>query len=56
MRRFEFMDVLKGLAICGVVLTHCGDWIRPGSEILSAISRHGGRGVQLFFLLSALGS
>ena len=50
--RLEFIDVLKGLAILGVLLIHCGgDAVLPG--IFGKVAANGHSGVQCFFLISA---
>ncbi len=38
----------------GVVLVHSSQWVAPASDILSKIASEGARGVQLFFIASAL--
>jgi peptidoglycan/LPS O-acetylase OafA/YrhL len=52
-RRYEYIDALRGFAILGVVLFHCR-WIPPSSYTLMEIVLQGAKGVQLFFLASAL--
>src|SRR5690606_37748745 len=52
-KKYAYIDALRGLAVLGVILVHCGQradllpWIR-------SITDQGARGVQLFFILSAL--
>lgn len=49
--RYSWIDSLKGIAILGVLFTHCGAESLPG--ILGVLGFVGRNGVQLFFLLSA---
>lgn len=52
-KRFYYIDVLKGLAILGVIMVHFNaKWICP-SSVLSSLSAIGARCPQLFFLISA---
>ena len=52
-RRFYYIDVLKGLAILGVIMVHFNaKWVSPSSA-LSSLSAIGARCPQLFFLISA---
>lgn len=53
-RRYDFIDALRGYAILGVVFVHVSQWVRPSSDWMSLVASEGGRGVQLFFLVSAL--
>lgn len=48
-----FIDALRGIAILGVILTHCGQWCHPDSATIRLICGAGARGVQLFFVMSA---
>jgi peptidoglycan/LPS O-acetylase OafA/YrhL len=50
--RYEFLDALRGLAILGVVSTHCA-WFSGGDFRGKAFFFAGMYGVQLFFLVSA---
>lgn len=50
-RRQTWIDALKGVAICGVVMIHSGGANLP--SYLGKIGYIGKNGVQLFFLLSA---
>ncbi|OGQ96081.1 MAG: hypothetical protein A2521_13315 [Deltaproteobacteria bacterium RIFOXYD12_FULL_57_12] len=54
MRKFPFIDALRGLAILGVVYVHAGLWGEPASSWLIRFAVNGRRGVQLFFVVSAL--
>jgi peptidoglycan/LPS O-acetylase OafA/YrhL len=53
-RKYDYIDALRGFAIMGVVLVHSSQWVSPTSGILSAIASEGARGVQLFYIASAL--
>ncbi len=53
-RKYDFIDALRGYAILGVVLVHSSQWAPPTSELLSQLAGAGARGVQLFFVVSAL--
>lgn len=50
MEREAWLDWLKGMAICGVVMTHIAREDLP--EILEKIAQFGANGVQLFFVIS----
>lgn len=54
LKRYDFIDALRGYAILGVVFVHASQWVRPSSDWLRLAASEGGRGVQLFFLVSAL--
>lgn len=53
-RKFDFIDALRGWAALAVVFVHLSLWIKPESFLLATISHNGMRGVQLFFIASAL--
>lgn len=53
-KKYAFIDALRGLAILGVILIHTSQWIPPQTYILSLIGSNGAQGVQLFFIASAL--
>lgn len=53
-RKYDFIDALRGYAIAGVVLVHTSQWIRPESDWFSLVASQGARGVQLFFVASAV--
>lgn len=54
-KRINSFDALKGLAIMGVMLIHSGNNVpRDLSAIPEAIISCGNRGVQVFFLISAI--
>ena len=48
--KIEWVDAIKGIAICGVVLTHAG--IR-GNKLIAIVEEAGATGVQIFFIISA---
>lgn len=50
--RFEFLDALRGLAILGVLSTHCA-WFSGGEFPGKSYAFAGLYGVQLFFVVSA---
>ena len=51
--RLSWLDALRGVAILGVVLVHCGQ--RPlSSDLLANVAAAGQYGVQLFFIVSAI--
>jgi len=54
MKKLEFIDALRGLAILGVILVHTGYSIGlSGDKLLNDIVGSGAKGVQLFFIASA---
>ena len=54
MKKLEFIDALRGLAILGVIMVHTGHSIgSSGSNLVDDIVGSGARGVQLFFIASA---
>src|SRR5688500_15882045 len=54
LKKLDYIDALRGLAILAVVMVHASQYgsfdVHP---ILARIISEGGRGVQLFFLVSA---
>jgi peptidoglycan/LPS O-acetylase OafA/YrhL len=54
MKKFLFIDALRGLALFGVVVVHVNQDIQGLPSWLSTLASQGSRGVQLFFILSAL--
>lgn len=54
LRKYDYIDALRGFAIMGVVLFHAAQWVAPDSEALALAAYQGARGVQLFFIASAL--
>ncbi len=53
-RKFDFIDALRGYAILGVIMVHSAGYFPPSSEILKTFFALGMRGVQLFYIASAL--
>lgn len=53
-RRYAFIDSLRAIAILGVIVVHTAQWIQPASGFLRHVTEQGARGVQLFFVASAL--
>lgn len=52
--KFDFIDALRGVAILGVILVHSSQFAPPGNTILLNIMAEGARGVQLFYIASAI--
>lgn len=50
----EYIDALRGIAILGVVMVHASQQVRPRANWLLWFMTEGARGVQLFFVVSAL--
>ena len=53
-KKYKYIDALRGLAILGVVLVHTSQSFTPSNSILLFITSLGSSGVQLFFIASAL--
>jgi peptidoglycan/LPS O-acetylase OafA/YrhL len=53
-RKYKFIDALRGYAILGVILVHSTQSVTPVSGVLKWIAESGAKGVQLFFIASAL--
>lgn len=53
-KKLDFIDALRGLAILGVVLVHSSLTVAPASTLLLWFMVEGSRGVQLFYVASAL--
>lgn len=53
-KKYAFIDALRGLAILSVVFFHTAVIVQPGSNLLTMIKEQGARGVQLFYIASAL--
>lgn len=49
-----YIDAMRGLAVCGVVAVHCSQSVPSTSYALILMEYLGRRGVQMFFMLSAL--
>jgi peptidoglycan/LPS O-acetylase OafA/YrhL len=53
-RKYEYIDLLRGIAILGVIAVHSHQGIVGLNPITSAAFNYGQMGVQLFFVASAL--
>ncbi|MBW4476371.1 MAG: acyltransferase family protein [Tolypothrix brevis GSE-NOS-MK-07-07A] len=53
-KRFEFIDALRGIAALGVLLVHTTQHCGSLHALIPGITSFGLRGVQLFYILSAL--
>ncbi|WP_059404403.1 acyltransferase family protein [Pseudomonas sp. RIT-PI-q] len=53
-RKYAYIDALRGLAIILVVLVHSSQSVKPTSSMLSWFMNEGARGVQLFYIASAI--
>lgn len=52
--KYDYIDALRGFAILAVVFYHSKQWVIPTSGILSQVAEQGARGVQFFYIASAL--
>lgn len=53
-KKYDFIDALRGMAILGVILVHSSQSVAPTNETLLWFVGEGARGVQLFYVASAL--
>jgi exopolysaccharide production protein ExoZ len=51
--RLSSLDMVRGIAVIGVVAVHCGESFPSGIPFVQSLSIAGSYGVQLFFLASA---
>ncbi len=51
---FKYIDALRGIAILGVILVHSSQMIAPANKYILWLMGEGARGVQLFYVASAL--
>jgi peptidoglycan/LPS O-acetylase OafA/YrhL len=54
LRKYAFIDALRGYAILGVLMVHSAQSVTPRHAFLHTLMAGGGRGVQLFYIASAL--
>jgi len=54
LRKYEFIDALRGYAILGVLMVHSAEFVRPSHAFLRSKMADGSLGVQLFYIASAL--
>ena len=52
--KYDYIDSLRGLAILGVIIAHTSQRVNPRGGFSSLLMAQGDKGVQLFFLVSAL--
>ena len=52
--KYPFIDALRGLAILSVIFFHAAIVVSPASNLLTTVKEQGARGVQLFYIASAL--
>lgn len=53
-KKYDFIDALRGMAILGVILVHSSQSVAPTNAMLLWFMGGGARGVQLFYVASAL--
>ena len=53
-KKYDYIDALRGLAILGVLVVHTSQNFSPSNSILKFLTSLGSSGVQLFFIASAL--
>jgi peptidoglycan/LPS O-acetylase OafA/YrhL len=54
LKKYAFIDALRGYAILGVLMVHSAQSVAPRHGFLHTVMAGGGRGVQLFYIASAL--
>lgn len=52
-RKLQYIDAIRGIAILMVILVHTAQKIEGLSSVINAVAQYGQMGVQLFFLASA---
>ena len=52
--KYDFIDALRGMAILGVILVHSAQLVAPTNATLLWVMGEGARGIQLFYVASAL--
>ncbi|HAO99387.1 MAG TPA: hypothetical protein DCQ83_05030 [Fibrobacteres bacterium] len=53
-KKYAYIDALRGIAVLGVMLVHSSQSVAPASAQLLRFMSTGARGVQLFYIASAL--
>lgn len=53
-KKYDYIDALRGLAIILVVLVHASQYVKPLSGVMMRLMNEGARGVQLFYIASAI--
>ncbi|WP_194967239.1 acyltransferase family protein [Escherichia coli] len=54
MKKYDYIDVLRALAILGVIAVHASQNIPNLNSVLGGVFNYGQLGVQLFFIASAV--
>ena len=54
LKKFKYIDALRGYAIIAVVLNHSSQFVAPENPILKLVMSAGGLGVPLFYIASAI--
>jgi peptidoglycan/LPS O-acetylase OafA/YrhL len=54
LRKYEFIDALRGYAILSVLMVHSAQFVPPSHALLRSVMAQGSLGVQLFYIASAL--
>jgi len=54
LRKYEFIDALRGYAILGVLMVHSAQSVQPSHAFLLFAMARGSLGVQQFYIASAL--
>ncbi len=52
--KYDYIDALRGLAVLGVLMVHSAQAVAPVHDVLNQFMFSGARGVQLFYIASAL--
>jgi peptidoglycan/LPS O-acetylase OafA/YrhL len=53
-KKYDFIDALRGIAILGVILVHSSQLVEPSNAKLLWLMGQGSKGVQLFYVTSAV--
>lgn len=53
-KKYAYIDALRGIAILGVVSLHCAQAVPAQNGLLRGLMLSGVRGVQLFYIASAI--